>query len=52
MQLVLVEELVERIGAGVVFFVLLLHDGDVVNELREESLHAFGRSVEPHDLIQ
>ena len=33
MQFILVKELVETIGSRVIFFVLLVHDVDVVNEL-------------------
>lgn len=52
MQLILVKKLVEAIGSRVIFFVLLVHDVDVVNKLDQELLHALRSCHELHDLIQ
>ena len=52
MQLVLVEELVETVGARVVLLILPMHDVDVIDEFGEEVLHAFGRRCEFHDLVE
>ena len=52
MQLVVVEELVEAACARIVLLVLLVHDGDVVDELGEEGLHALHRPRELHYLVE
>ena len=52
MQLILVKKLVEAIGSSVIFFVLLVHDVDVVNKLDQELLHALRSRHELHDLIK
>ena len=51
-QLVVVEELVEAAGARIVLLVLLVHDGDVVDELGEEGLHALHRPRELHYFVE
>ena len=52
MQLILIKKLVETIGSCIVFFVLLVHDVDVVNKLDQELLHALRSCHELHDLVQ
>ena len=51
-QLILVEELVKRVGARIVFLILFVHNRDVVNEFDQERLHTLGKCREFHDIVQ
>ena len=51
-QLVLVQKLVETVGPRVILLVLPMHNVDVVDELGQEVMHAFGSRRKFHDLVQ
>lgn len=52
MQLVIIQELVEAVGARIVLLILLVHDGDVIDEFAQKRHHALRCSCELHDLIE
>ena len=51
-QLILVQKLVETVRPRVILLVLPMHNVDVVDELGQEVMHAFGSRRKFHDLVQ